>query len=93
MTNGDGVSLQFAWDVVRGKLTDSLSSIRDGVDLSESTRKFEQNLAKQPSSLFAVSEGPRLRLLWRSFQSLKKEASTTVYCCFKVKIVPSSAFL
>lgn len=82
--------MQFAWDVVRGKLTDSLSAISNGVNLGENAGKFEQNLAKQPSSLYAVAEGPRVRLLWRSFQWLKKEASITEYCFFKFKIVFSS---
>lgn len=75
MTNDDGVWLQFAWDVVRGKLMDSLSALNNRVNPSESIGKLEQNPATLPSSLYAVSEGPRIRLLWRSFQWLKKEAS------------------
>lgn len=75
MRNDDQVSLQFAWDVVRGKLMDSLSAIGNGVNPSENITRFEQNSATQPSSLYAVSEGPRIRLLWRSFQWLEKEAS------------------
>ncbi|XP_057776717.1 uncharacterized protein LOC130995449 isoform X2 [Salvia miltiorrhiza] len=75
VTNDDEVWLQFAWDVVRGKLTDSLSAISNGVNPSENIGKFEQNPGTQPSSLYAVSEGPRIRLLWRSFQWLKKEVT------------------
>ncbi|KAL1565178.1 hypothetical protein AAHA92_07428 [Salvia divinorum] len=74
-TNDDEVWLQFAWDVVRGKLMYSLSTLSDGVNPSENSGKFEQNPATQPSSLYAVSEGPRIRLLWRSFQWLKKEVT------------------
>lgn len=73
--NDDEVCLQFAWDVVRGKLMDSLSAVKNGVNLSENVGKFEQNPAKQPSSLYAVSEGPRIRLLWRSYQWLKREVT------------------
>lgn len=75
MRNDDEACLQFAWDVVRGKLMDSLSSIKNGVNSSDNVGKLEQNPAKQPSSLYAVSEGPRIRLLWRSYQWLEREAS------------------
>ncbi|KAG6425418.1 hypothetical protein SASPL_115853 [Salvia splendens] len=74
-TNDDEVWLQFAWDVVRGKLMDSLSTLSDGVNPSENSGKLELNQATQPSSLYAVSEGPRIRLLWRSFQWLEKEVT------------------
>ncbi|XP_042064926.1 uncharacterized protein LOC121808474 [Salvia splendens] len=74
-TNDDEVWLQFAWDVVRGKLMDSLSTLSDGVNPSDNSGKFELNPATQPSSLYAVTEGPRIRLLWRSFQWLKKEVT------------------
>lgn len=73
-TDTDKVNLQFAWDVVKGKLLDSLSAVKSGID--GSVVQFEQNSAKRPSSLSAVAEGPRIRLLWRSFQWLNEEAST-----------------
>ncbi|KAK6143996.1 hypothetical protein DH2020_020816 [Rehmannia glutinosa] len=75
VTSDDEIRLQFAWDVVRGKLTDSLSAIKKGVDFSGRV-EFEQNPSKQPSSLCAVAEGPRIRLLWASFKWLNKEAGT-----------------
>ncbi|KAI3461040.1 hypothetical protein Pfo_017703 [Paulownia fortunei] len=75
VTKDDEVCLQFAWDVVKGKLMDSLSAIKNGVNLSERVGEFEQNPAKQPSSLCAVAEGPRIRLLWASFQWLNKEVA------------------
>lgn len=84
MRNDDEVCLQFAWDVVRGKLMDSLSAVKNGVNLSENVGKFEQNPAKQPSSLYAVSEGPRIRLLWRSYQWLKREASILYIVAFNL---------
>ncbi|KAG8370877.1 hypothetical protein BUALT_Bualt13G0029100 [Buddleja alternifolia] len=74
-TNDDEVYLQFAWDVVKGKLIDSLATVEKGANLSEKVTEFEQNPGKQPTSLCAVAEGPRIRLLWASFQWLNKEAS------------------
>lgn len=47
--------------------------------------KFEQDLSKRPLSLYAVDEGPRFRLLWASFQWLKKEAGT-VYTLLKFQL-------
>ncbi|KAL8511111.1 hypothetical protein ACS0TY_017800 [Phlomoides rotata] len=67
--------MQFAWDVVRDKLMDSLSAIKNGVNFSERVGEFEQNSANQPSSLCAVAEGPRNRLLWASYQWLYKEVN------------------
>lgn len=67
---------------------DSLSTLSDGVNPSDNSGKFQLNPATQPSSLYAVTEGPRIRLLWRSFQWLKKEASIlrivalNLYYCF-----------
>ncbi|KAK4441518.1 hypothetical protein Salat_0486700 [Sesamum alatum] len=73
MADDDEVFDQFAWDVVKGKLMDSLSSIKNGINLSERIGESKQDSAKQPSSLCAVAEGPRIRLLWASFQCLNKE--------------------
>ncbi|KAL3358965.1 hypothetical protein AABB24_015845 [Solanum stoloniferum] len=69
--NNDRISIEFAWDVVKEKMMNSLSSIKQ-VDLG--AIEFEQNRGKQPSNLSTLAQGPRLRLLWASFQLLKKEA-------------------
>jgi len=71
--NNDRISIEFAWDVVKEKLMNSLSSIKQ-VDLG--AIEFEQNRGKQPSNSSTLAQGPRLRLLWASFQLLKKEAGT-----------------
>ncbi|GFQ06587.1 hypothetical protein PHJA_002802700 [Phtheirospermum japonicum] len=71
----DEVPLHFAWDVVRGKLMDSLSTIKKGVNLSERVGELEQNPSKQASSLCAIAEGPRIRLLWASLKWLDKEVA------------------
>jgi hypothetical protein len=38
--------------------------------------EFEDHHAKQPLSLNAVAEGPRLHLLWASFRQVEEEAGT-----------------
>ncbi|KAL8494276.1 hypothetical protein ACS0TY_025174 [Phlomoides rotata] len=60
VTNDNEVCVQFTWDVVRDKLMDSLSAIKNGVNFSERVGESEQNPANQPSSLCAVAEGPRI---------------------------------
>ncbi|KAH7576333.1 hypothetical protein JRO89_XS01G0037900 [Xanthoceras sorbifolium] len=64
------------WEVVKEKLLDSLNTIEHGSDSGNRILDFERNQAKHPLSLYAVSEGPKLRLLWASFQQLEKEAGT-----------------
>ncbi|KAL3620523.1 hypothetical protein CASFOL_035435 [Castilleja foliolosa] len=71
----DEVPSDFAWDVVRGKLMDSLSAMKKGVNLSERFGELEQNPSKQASSLCAIAEGPRIRLLWESLKWLDKEVA------------------
>ncbi|XP_018629583.1 uncharacterized protein [Nicotiana tomentosiformis] len=67
------INTKFAWDVVKGKLLSSLSSAKEELDFGAAPVEFEQNRRRQPSNLYALAEGPRLRLLWASFQLLKKE--------------------
>ncbi|KAK3032145.1 hypothetical protein RJ639_034970 [Escallonia herrerae] len=71
--NDDEISFGFAWDIVKGKLMDTLDAIGRGGDLGNKGFEHEQ---KQPSSLYAVAEGPRFRLLWASYQWLNNEAGT-----------------
>ncbi|XP_024974352.1 uncharacterized protein LOC112512558 [Cynara cardunculus var. scolymus] len=66
------VNLNLSWDTVKGKLIDSISAIERGAKLDDGNMETEQ-IAKQPSCLAAVAEGPRFRLLWASFQWLKNE--------------------
>ncbi|CAH9050853.1 unnamed protein product [Cuscuta epithymum] len=71
--NEEDSKLQFVWDVVEGKLSNSLLAVNQEVKWNISANDVEQNSARWPSSLSAIAEGPRLRLLWASFQLLKKE--------------------
>ncbi|KAL6499570.1 hypothetical protein OROGR_027480 [Orobanche gracilis] len=75
-TTDDEAPLQFAWDVVRGKLMDSSYAINKGVNISERVGESEQNPSNQPSTLCSIAEGPRIRLLWTSLKWLNKEVAT-----------------
>ncbi|KVI03818.1 hypothetical protein Ccrd_017878 [Cynara cardunculus var. scolymus] len=52
------VNLNLSWDTVKGKLIDSISAIERGAKLDDGNMETEQ-IAKQPSCLAAVAEGPR----------------------------------
>ncbi|KAM7496207.1 hypothetical protein LguiA_020621 [Lonicera macranthoides] len=71
------VNLKFAWDIVNGKLTDCLNAIAHKGNFGNGVLDYKQDNAKRPSSLYAVSEGPRFRLLWASFQWLREEVDNT----------------
>ncbi|GMI95302.1 hypothetical protein like AT5G48830 [Hibiscus trionum] len=71
-TNSDQKNLRPAWDVVRGKLLDSLDIIERGNDFKNVVLN-EQQCAKRPLSLCALSEGSKIRLLWASLQQLEEE--------------------
>lgn len=71
--NDDEVAnLKLPWEIVEEKLMDALNAVEQGGKTAAGF-KLEQNLPKRPLSLYAVDEGPRFRLLWASFQWLKKE--------------------
>lgn len=69
------VNLKFAWDIVNGKLTDCLNAITHEGNFGNGVLDYKRVHAKRPSSLYAVAEGPRFRLLWASFQWLKEEVT------------------
>ncbi|KAG8477833.1 hypothetical protein CXB51_027433 [Gossypium anomalum] len=74
-TKSDQNNLKPVWDVVRGKLLDSLDVIESENDFRNVVFD-EQQRAKRPLSLYALSEGPKIRLLWASLQQLEEEAGT-----------------
>ncbi|CAA7058798.1 unnamed protein product [Microthlaspi erraticum] len=55
-----------AWDVVNGKLLDSLDAIKRERESTLGSRvlKSKPPQGKPPLSLYAISEGPQLYLLW-----------------------------
>lgn len=67
-------NLKHPWQAVQEKLFDSLDAIEHGSNLGNGV-EFEQKQAACPLSLFAISEGPKLRLLWASFHQLEKEVN------------------
>lgn len=77
----DQVDLKHVWDVVRRKLLDSLDSIEQGHDIRKAVLEYEQQHPKQPLSLSAIAEGPKLRLLWAAFEQLEQEAGPVSDIC------------
>ncbi|CAF2010312.1 uncharacterized protein LOC106349018 isoform X1 [Brassica napus] len=67
--------LKSVWDVVKGKLLDSLDAIKRESTLGSRVLKAKPPLGKPPLSLYAISEGPRLYLLWSCFQKLEEETN------------------
>jgi hypothetical protein len=76
MKNDDRVDSKYALDVVKRKLLDSVNALEHGRKLGARILEFEDHHAKQPLSLNAVAEGPRLHLLWASFRQVEEEAGT-----------------
>lgn len=79
MKNDDQVESKYALDVVKRKLLDSVNALEHGRKLGTRILEFEEHHAKQPLSLNAVAEGPRLHLLWASFQQVEEEAGTVSF--------------
>ncbi|KAG2712026.1 hypothetical protein I3760_04G105400 [Carya illinoinensis] len=73
--DNDTVDSKYALDVVKGKLLGSLNALENGHNLGYNSLGFEEHHAKQPLSVNAVAEGPRLRLLWASFQQIEEEVN------------------
>lgn len=73
--NGGNVSLRHDWDVIKGKLLDSIDAIEQRSNFGNGIIEHEQHSLKRPLSLYAVSEGPKIRLLWASLQQLEKEVT------------------
>lgn len=73
-TGFDG-DLESVWDVVKGKLLDSLDAIKRESTLGSRVLKPKPPQGKPPLSLYAISERPQLYLLWSCFQKLEEEVS------------------
>ncbi|KAF8105621.1 hypothetical protein N665_0157s0189 [Sinapis alba] len=65
--------LKSVWDVVKGKLLDSLDAAKHESTLGSRVLKSKPPKGKPPLSLYAISEGPQLYLLWSCFQKLEEE--------------------
>ncbi|XP_043805698.1 uncharacterized protein LOC110630227 isoform X3 [Manihot esculenta] len=60
---------------VKEKLLVSLHAIEHNINLGNRLLEIDEQRAKQPLSLYAISEGPKLRLLWASFKQLEDEVN------------------
>ncbi|CAA7058873.1 unnamed protein product [Microthlaspi erraticum] len=67
--------LKSVWDVVKGKLLDSLDAVKRESTLGNRVLKAKPPRGKPPLSLYAISEGPQLYLLWSCFQKLEEETN------------------
>ncbi|CAN7101794.1 unnamed protein product [Brassica rapa subsp. narinosa] len=67
--------LKSVWDVVKGKLLDSLDAIKRESTLGRRVLKAKLPQGKPPLNLYAVSEGPQMYLLWSCFQKLEEETN------------------
>ncbi|XP_052170534.1 uncharacterized protein LOC127786866 isoform X2 [Diospyros lotus] len=70
------VNLKLPWEMMEKKLMDASKASELGGNSESRFIKFERDQAKRPLSLYAIAEGPRFRLLWASFQWLKKEVDS-----------------
>ncbi|KAH0939958.1 hypothetical protein HID58_007419 [Brassica napus] len=71
-TEFDG-DLESVWDVVKGKLLDSLDAVKRESTLGSRVLKPKPPQGKPPLSLYAISERPQLYLLLSCFQKLEEE--------------------
>ncbi|CAI9107455.1 OLC1v1006808C1 [Oldenlandia corymbosa var. corymbosa] len=74
--NDNEDNIQFAWDIVKIKLLDSLYAVKQAVKDGYRVSGMDKDVALQRSSLFALAELPRLRCLWASFEWLRKEVDS-----------------
>ncbi|GAB4830162.1 hypothetical protein Ancab_019804 [Ancistrocladus abbreviatus] len=73
--NGDWIGCNCLWDTVKEKLRNSLQAIELGDNVENWGINVGQDHARQALSLYAVSDGPRFRLLWSSLEQLEKEVN------------------
>ncbi|KDP26400.1 hypothetical protein JCGZ_17558 [Jatropha curcas] len=79
--NDDCVNIKCAWDAVKEKLLYALNAVEHKSNLGNRLLELDQENAKRPLSLYAVSEGPKLRLLWTSFKHLEDEVNNVLGDC------------
>ncbi|XP_043706825.1 uncharacterized protein LOC122656400 isoform X1 [Telopea speciosissima] len=73
--NDQRVNSESAWDEVKSKLIGALNAIEHDDNSDNRAVEYEKCSPKRPLSLYAVDEGPRLRLLWATLQQLEKEVN------------------
>lgn len=79
-TNEDQVNSKYALDVVKEKLLNTLDAFERTPSIGNMVLEYDERRAKRPLNLSALADGPRIRLLWASFQRIEDEASTLSNC-------------
>lgn len=69
------INPKHALDVVKGKILDFLDAFERRKSMDSEVFEFAECHANRPLSLNAIGEGPRLRLLWASFQLIEEEVN------------------
>ncbi|XP_022151393.1 uncharacterized protein LOC111019333 isoform X2 [Momordica charantia] len=75
MKTEDQINPKNALHVVKGKILDFLDAFERRKSMENEVFEFAECHVKQPLSLNAIAEGPRLRLLWASFQLIEEEVN------------------
>ncbi|PWA40847.1 hypothetical protein CTI12_AA554510 [Artemisia annua] len=65
-------TLEFSWDTVKGKVADSIIAIENGTKFKNKVIEAGQT-ANKPSSLYAIPQGLKFRLMQASFHWHKNE--------------------
>ncbi|XP_072979693.1 uncharacterized protein [Typha angustifolia] len=73
--------VNYPWDEVKIKILEALKANECMGDLDDKAVGFENSGKTRPLNMFAVNEGPRLRLLWVTFNQLQKEVSNVSEAC------------
>ncbi|XP_015892266.3 uncharacterized protein LOC107426566 [Ziziphus jujuba] len=74
-TNEDQVNSKYALDVVKEKLLNTLDAFERTANIGNMVLEYDERRAKRPLNLSALADGPRIRLLWASFQRIEDEVN------------------
>ncbi|XP_062078856.1 uncharacterized protein LOC133783271 isoform X2 [Humulus lupulus] len=74
-TNKDLANPKYVLDIVKRKLLDSLDAFERGDVLGNRILEYSELRPKRPLNLSALADGPRLRLLWVTFQQIEEEVN------------------
>ncbi|KAF4347831.1 hypothetical protein F8388_009089 [Cannabis sativa] len=71
-TNNDLANPKHVLDIVKRKLLDSLDAFERGDVSGSRILEYSELRPKRPLNLSALADGPRLRLLWATFQQIEE---------------------
>ena len=78
--NDEHAHPEYAFDVVKTKLLDSLDAFECGTNVGNKILGYNESGPKRPLHLSALADGPRLRLLWATFQKIEEEVRHSSVC-------------